>query len=565
MTKFVQVVATVEEAAIAAVAVTGAPGGAGDAVVYTTQSSAATLSNTSRGCDVQYKVGGGAWTDLERGCGIDLAIDFSTTSLYLRRSTLDGGPATCSLSIDGMPVVRVANQILGGAGAPSSLAPVSLSANTTLTRAAHYNRLIVVDVSGGNVTLTATGTDALLGDFISVDVIGGGSNTVTLAGVTAQSGYQLTAISGGNVEARCDVAASFIASTRTIPTSTGGDATIALVDGDFTSNNLNLVAAKTNCVLDLTAVTIPTTITIQTDAAGGYDTTSCKLRVLAGTVAPVAIIAGSSATVIGGVQVVEQGSWGGAQRTSTNTWVTVKQQNNLSTSTRMSKRGSSIPAGVLATGINNIGLSAPTAIDSSTVGAAGGVADGITEYGTLRRVRYTSAAAAINRVAGHQASLSARLEGKDSVFPVSIAGAIADNIVTAPYAMGICSTTSFNMLSTEPSASTADLLLLGADSGDANMQIIHKGVSAATKLDLGAAFPKSQFVAYGLTIYKNNAGTAFLVVAENMNTDVFAVKIITTNPPRNTLAYHHVQARSSWNDAASSKVDFIGFEIGVGS
>lgn len=130
MTKFVQVVATVEETALAAVAVTGAPGGAGDAVAYTTQSSAATLSNTSRGCDVQYKVGGGAWTDLERGCGIDLAIDFSTTSLYLRRSTLDGGPATCSLSIDGMPVVRVANQTLGGGGASST---ESLSGPRTIT------------------------------------------------------------------------------------------------------------------------------------------------------------------------------------------------------------------------------------------------------------------------------------------------------------------------------------------------------------------------------------------------------------------------------------------------
>ena len=89
-------------------------------------------------------------------------------------------------------------------------APVSINSNTTLTRAAHYNRLIVVDVSGGNVTLTATGTDALLGDFISVDVIGGGSNTVTLAGVTAKPGYRLTANNGEVVELCCVAPGSFV-------------------------------------------------------------------------------------------------------------------------------------------------------------------------------------------------------------------------------------------------------------------------------------------------------------------------------------------------------------------
>ena len=92
----------------------------------------------------------------------------------------------------------------------TALAPVSLSGNTTLTRAAHYNRLIVVDVSGGNVTLTATGTDALLGDFIFVGVIGGGSNTVTLAGVTAKPGYRLTANNGEVVELCCVAPGNFV-------------------------------------------------------------------------------------------------------------------------------------------------------------------------------------------------------------------------------------------------------------------------------------------------------------------------------------------------------------------
>lgn len=108
MTKIVQIAATVEETTLT-VDVTGAPGSAGVAVSHTAKSSSVTLSNTSRGCDMQYKVGSGSWADLERGCGIDLPIDFSATSLYLRRSTLDGGPATASLNVEGLPTLNVSN------------------------------------------------------------------------------------------------------------------------------------------------------------------------------------------------------------------------------------------------------------------------------------------------------------------------------------------------------------------------------------------------------------------------------------------------------------------------
>lgn len=150
MTKIVQVVATVEETLLP-VSVTGAPAGAGVAVAYTTQSTSLSLTNTSLGCDVQYKVASGAWLDLERGCGIDIAIDFSTTALYLRRSTIDGGPATCSLSIDGVPVVRVSNQLLalGSAGASTyaaltDKATVDLPATNTPLAAALAGKQAIV-------------------------------------------------------------------------------------------------------------------------------------------------------------------------------------------------------------------------------------------------------------------------------------------------------------------------------------------------------------------------------------------------------------------------------------
>lgn len=129
MTKIVQIAATVEETPLT-VDVTGAPGSAGVAVSHTAKSSSVTLSNTSRGCDMQYKVGSGSWVDLERGCGIDLPIDFSATSLYLRRSTLDGGPATASLNVEGLPTLSVSNTTVP---TKADGVPVPVGASFTLT------------------------------------------------------------------------------------------------------------------------------------------------------------------------------------------------------------------------------------------------------------------------------------------------------------------------------------------------------------------------------------------------------------------------------------------------
>jgi hypothetical protein len=457
----------------------------------------------------------------------------------------------------------------------TTLAPVSLSANTTLTRAAHYNRLIVVDVTAGNVTLTATGTDALLGDFISVDVIGGGSNTVTLAGVTAQSGYQLTAVSGGNVEARCDVAASFIASTRSASAGAGATATLALVNGDFTSNNLNLTATHTNRVLDCSAVTIPVTLTIQTDASGGYDTTAAELKVLGSTVAPVAIIKGTGATLVGEVQVIEQGGWGGARRKGVDSWAIVGQRKSgLSLGSSLSMFGISTPSAIGGSSINSFGMPPITAIDSSTTAAAASFSDGGPEYGTLRRVRQ-SGVAATNRSTGLQHVMSARMDTVNSHFPMVFRFGIADALEAAskgPLMVGICNTLAFaNTLGTgpiEPTATTigVDFIVIGGETSDTNMQLMHRSNAtaiAATKVDLGAAFPKSQFVAYGLTIYKNNAGTAFMAVVENMNTQAIAVKILTTNLPRNDRSYHTLFVRTSGTNATAAALDYIGTVVGA--
>lgn len=449
----------------------------------------------------------------------------------------------------------------------SSLAPVSLSANTTLTRAAHYNRLVVVDVSGGNVTLTATGTDALLGDFISVDVIGTGSNTCTLAGVTAQTGYTLSGVVGGNIEARCDVAASFIASTRA-PSAAGATATLALVNGDFTANNLNLTATHTNRVLDCSAVTIPVTLTIQTDASGGYDTTAAELKVLGSLTAPVAIVEGTGATVVGKVQVIQQGEWGGARRTVANTWALTEQAKNQS-----SQYAVSMPNYTGLTLVTSMGMQAPNPMDSTLAVTSAAHADGVAEYGVLRRVRYNAAGAGAYRTAGIQHVGAYRVDAKNSSYPVVVRGAIADDIPTAGFVLGLTRSqvlsTVMNAVGYEYSNSdNNDTIALAADTGDTNMQIMHRNGSTntkATKIDLGSNFPKAKYVGYELTVYKNDTGSAFIAVARNMNTQACVAKVLTTNVPRNGSAYSYttVLARPNGNNAVLASLDFIGHTIGV--
>jgi predicted RecA/RadA family phage recombinase len=458
----------------------------------------------------------------------------------------------------------------------TAYAPVALTANTTLTRAAHYNRQIIV-TNAGAVTLTATGTDALLGDFISIDVLGGGS--VTLAGVTAQTGYTLTAASGDTVEAKSNAAASLVAATQVLNSTVvaalankqEAKAVVALVDGSFTANNLNLTSTHVNCILDLSAVTIPVTLTWQTDVAGSYPTTSCLLRVLAGPLAPVAIVVGAGATFVGGtVQVIEQSGWGGGQRSAVNTLaLEPHRRSSLSGTAAMSQFGFVVPLAIGSAATSNVGINSFIGIDGSTNAAVSSV-DGVIEYGALRRIRLNSATATANKTVGIQHNMTFRLDAVNTQMPFTVRGAISDALPTAPFIMGMCSLTPFGLLlnSNEPSASgiATDLLVIAADSTDTNMQLMHKSNAtavAATKVDLGASFPKSQFVGYELTVYKNNAGTTFMAVIKNMNTQATVVKIITTNLPRNDRGYHALLARNTAANALTASVDFIGLVVGA--
>jgi hypothetical protein len=447
-----------------------------------------------------------------------------------------------------------------------ALAPVTLTANTTLTRAAYYNRQIIADTTAGSITLTATGTDALAGDFVSVSVTGGGS--VTLAGVTAQAGYTLSAVSGGTVDARCDVAATLIAATQTVGSGAGSNPPIlALTDASFTSNNLNLTSAHMNVVLNLAAVTIPATLTWQTDANGGYNTTSSRLIVVAGPVAPVAIIAGASAIVVGGAQVIEQNASGGGWRTAVDT-LTVQGQRKSGLAYGSGKLLICVPrSGGVAT-LDQIGISSPSPLDSSTAGTGATVADSPIAYGSIDRVRYTSAAAAVNRCTGLFANIAAKIDGNNGHFPITMRFGIADALTVCPTFVGLIANTNpiTIMASTEPSAIANNLVGIGFDSTDSNLQVYCKAASGpTTKIDLGAAFPVAMFTGYEAVIYKVTSGVGFIVAVRNMTTNAVTVKVLTSNLPVTNYNYSAFLGRSSFANAASVALDFAGIYCGVGS
>jgi hypothetical protein len=109
----------------------------------------------------------------------------------------------------------------------------SITADTTLVRTVtapatnSFNRVHFCSAATA-ITVTATGAQAVQGDFITLDNTSG-TNIVTLAGVTARAGYTLVAQAGSIVEAKCTVSGSFVAATE-IPAVGGGAARVSIID-----------------------------------------------------------------------------------------------------------------------------------------------------------------------------------------------------------------------------------------------------------------------------------------------------------------------------------------------
>ena len=214
-----------------------------------------------------------------------------------------------------------------------------------------------------------------------------------------------------------------------------------------------------------------------------------------------------------------------------------------------------------------------TVVDTSTAGTGASTTDSSNNtYKYLRRVRYTSVAAT-GRVAGVNtlAALINTMAGAPTFgrFPVTVAGAIADALTSATFMMGVGRGASLALTGTtgtsEPSAQTGDGVWLAADSTDTNMQIMHNdNAGTATKIDLGASFPVSQYVAYAITVDRNAAATEYYVSVTNLNDNVTSsTYTLTSNLPRTTVSDMTVTIqRGTMSNATAAMVDFSSATMG---
>lgn len=105
------------------VQVTATVGGAGQALAATPSSSIA-LALGSFGGPVQYKVGAGAWTTLDRNQGINLPIDLNVTAVLLRKGT----PTTAAIPVQVTINSLKSNQV-DGANVPTIVVGTAAPSN----------------------------------------------------------------------------------------------------------------------------------------------------------------------------------------------------------------------------------------------------------------------------------------------------------------------------------------------------------------------------------------------------------------------------------------------------
>lgn len=89
---------------------------------------------------------------------------------------------------------------------------------------------------------------------------------------------------------------------------------------------------------------------------------------------------------------------------------------------------------------------------------------------------------------------------------------------------------------TDVVSNKVNIVGIGWDAGDANMQVMHNdGSGTATKVDLGANFPVSDNAVYELTMACSANGTSITYTVERKDSAFTASGTLSTNLPANTV------------------------------
>lgn len=307
-----------------------------------------------------------------------------------------------------------------------------------------------------------------------------------------------------------------------------GDASADLPTVTLTGTAYNLNAVDhANRLLICTSDT-SVTLTIQTDAAGGFSETDSVNAYQAGA-GQVTIVYAN--TVMGRApagtlsSTYSQYRFVGAIRVGVNQW------------TQTEIGGASI-SGLEQMLINPFALMVPEmpttsnwhyigvrsnntiAIDTSNIGGCNSPAGSISAPTNFKRNLYTAVASAVNRGAGfynNSVYLNANEENfHTGRFPITLAGNIGDTSPTLGAAfIGIASSPNLSLVA-EPSAITGAVIGICCDSTDANWQLIYGNTTGgATKVNMGADFARAQDRMISVHIEKSS-GKYFVVTVRDI-------------------------------------------------
>lgn len=193
----------------------------------------------------------------------------------------------------------------------------------------------------------------------------------------------------------------------------------------------------------------------------------------------------------------------------------------------------------------------------TSIGTPSGV--GVTATNTF--TRQARAKRATNAAAGSSAgrvpdanSLTACLDGGFKL--VSYFGnADAAPVANARFMVGL-SAYSSAPANADPSASV-NLIVVGADSGDSNLQIIHNdGSGTATKVDLGANFPANTSVTdwYEVTMTSEPASNAVTVTVRRTGTAYTDTRTISTDLPAGSTLLGPILWRNNGSTALAATI-----------
>jgi hypothetical protein len=231
-----------------------------------------------------------------------------------------------------------------------------------------------------------------------------------------------------------------------------------------------------------------------------------------------------------------------------------------------SQFGFSVPSQNGSTAYANAGVSAPGTLGIAA--AATSENDGTYAYGGLRRVRWPSAAAAINNPCGWYRGgpflrMGAAGDG-NGAFPLLLVSAISDVTPTqGSFFLGV--TNGGSLTSIEPSTLTNAHVALTKNSGESNLSLQYNNTGGTpTRIALGAPFALAQYKAFGLYLNKNAAGTIIYATPMYLDqaTDIWvqgSVQTLSANIPTSAATgLAPLCSRSSLAVSLALSVDDVG-------